>query len=121
MEKKVRFETLAELQETYPVGSVFHREEREITETRYFYNQKDLNHLKRLYHFVEPIDDNTCFCRRTEYITKVVEGYLYDGEFWYPVRDSFDGWYAYDEFDCMTMEETREYFKQKTKEIIRND
>lgn len=112
MEKKFRFETLAELQETYPVGSVFHREEKEITETRYFYNKNDFNCLKKLYVFIELIDDNTCFCRRTEYRTKVVEGYLYDGEFWYPAHDSFDGWYAYDECDCMTAEEIREYYQK---------
>ena len=46
MEKKVCFETLAELQETYPVGSVIMENTEEWTSTNYFYSQRDLDLLK---------------------------------------------------------------------------
>lgn len=99
MEKKVRFETLAELQETYPVGSVIHEEIEEITATRYFYNKKDFDYLKYHYSFVEPIDDVTCFCRKIQKHVKIVEGYIFDGEYWRPAWNSWDGWLPYDEDD----------------------
>ena len=99
MKKKVCFETLAELQETYPVGSVIHEETKEITVTRYFYNKKDFDCLKRHFSFVEPIDDVTCFCRKIQKHVKVVQGYIFDGEYWRPAWNNWDGWLPYDEDD----------------------
>lgn len=99
MEKKVRFETLAELQETYPVGSVIHEEIEIYTTTEYYYNKKDFNYLKTIFEFVEPIDDVSCFCRSTHRTLHLVEGYLYDGECWRPARNTWDGWLPYDEDD----------------------
>ena len=112
MENKVRFETLAELQETYPVGSVIHEEKVEVTATRYFYNKKDFNYLKRYYTFVEPVDDVTCFCRRIEYRRKIVEGYIYDGNFWYPAHNTWDGWVEYTEYDLKSEEEKRKEWEE---------
>ena len=43
MEKKIRFDTLAELQETYPVGSVIHKKIIEYYTIKYFYNKRDFD------------------------------------------------------------------------------
>lgn len=99
MEKKVRFETLAELQETYPVGSVIHKKTIEYYTINYFYNKKDFDFYKRIYAEVEPIDDVSCRCKNIEIIYFEVEGYLYDGKYWRPVRNTWDGWLPYDEDD----------------------
>ena len=103
--ERIKFETLAELQETYPVGSVIHEEKVERTVTRYFYNEKDFNYLKKHYASVIPVDDATCFCRRIEYRRKIVEGYIYDGNFWYPAHSTWDGWVEYTEYDLKSEEE----------------
>lgn len=99
MKKKLYFNSIAELQEIYPVGSVIHEETEETTVTRYFYNKKDFDYLKHYYSFVEPVDDVTCFCRKIQKHVKVVEGYIFDGEYWRPARNSWDGWLPYDEDD----------------------
>lgn len=99
MEKKVRFETLAELQETYPVGSVIHKKVIEYYTINYFYNRKDFDFYKRIYAEVEPIDDASCRCKSVEITYFEVEGYLYDGEYWRPTRNTWDGWLPYDEDD----------------------
>lgn len=109
---QIKFETLAELQEKYPVGSVLYEERHVVTRTHYFYNEKDFNYFKKHYTFVEKVDDTTCFCRKIECRRKLVEGYIYDGKFWYPAHDSWDGWYPYSESDLMSKEEIEEYFEK---------
>ena len=117
MEKKVCFETLAELQETYPVGSVIMENTEEWTSTNCFYSQRDLDLLKASCSVVIPVDDTTCFCKHKRITKKVVEGYLYDGELWYPAYATWDGWLPYDEYDLMTREELR---KKRLRELEEN-
>ena len=99
MEKKVRFEILAELQETYPVGSIFSEVGNTWIKDEYYYNDTDLKILKQKYDSVVPIGDNICTCNKKETYKNWVEGYLYDGEYWRPARNTWDGWYPYDEDD----------------------
>ena len=99
MENKVRFETLTELQETYPVGSVINEVGNIWINDEYYYNDADLKILKQKYDSVVPIGDNTCICKKKETYKNLVEGYLYDGEYWHPAYLTHDGWIEYDEND----------------------
>lgn len=99
MENKVRFKTLAELQETYPVGSALITYYYKDYALRFFYNEKDLKILNQQYDTVAIVDKNVCQCWKTIEKAKIVEGYLYDGEYWYPAYLTHDGWIEYDEDD----------------------
>ena len=99
MEKKIYFDTIMELQETYPVGSSIISFKRQIEENRYFYNEKDLKILNQEYDIVTIVDKNVCHCQKMIEQLKIVEGYLYDGEHWRPAYNSWDGWLPYDEDD----------------------
>lgn len=99
MAEKIRFNSLAELQEKYPVGSVFRAYSHREHVFRTFYNQKDYNVLKRYYDVIEAVDDVTCECWKTVKHLMLVEGYLYDGKYWYPAYLTCDGWIAYNEYD----------------------
>jgi hypothetical protein len=109
---QIKFETLAELQEKYPVGSVLYEERHVVTRTHYFYNEKDFNYFKRRYTFVEKVDDATCFCRKIECRRKIVEGYIYDGKFWYPAHNTWDGWVEYTEYDLKSEEEKQKEWEE---------
>lgn len=99
MGNKVRFKTLAELQETYPVGSALITYYYKDYALRFFYNEKDLKILNQQYDTVAIVDKNVCQCWKTIEKAKIVEGYLYDGEYWYPAYLTHDGWTEYDEDD----------------------
>ena len=79
MGNKVRFKTLAELQETYPVGSALITYYYKDYALRFFYNEKDLKILNQQYDTVAIVDKNVCQCWKTIEEGKIVEGYLYDG------------------------------------------
>ena len=99
MYERIKFKTLAELQDKYPVGSVFKSCPHRDYALRYFYNEKDLKILKQQYDTVAIVGKNMCQCWKTVTYTKIVEGYLYDGEYWYPAHQTHDGWIEYDEYD----------------------
>ena len=99
MYERIKFKTLAELQDKYPVGSVFKSYSHRDYALRCFYNEKDLKILKQQYDTVAIVDKSICQCWKTVTYTKIVEGYLYDGEYWYPVHQTHDGWIEYDEYD----------------------
>lgn len=97
--ERIKFKTLAELQDKYPVGSVLNKRFHAWVNTEYYYNDTDLKILKQRYDSVYVIDDNTCNCSKKEIYLDIVEGYLYDGEYWYPAHQTHDGWIEYDEYD----------------------
>jgi hypothetical protein len=99
MEKKIRFETIAELQETYPIGSSLVSFKKKIEENRYFYDEKDLKILNQQYDTVAIVAKNVCYCWKMVERAKIVEGFLYDGEYWRPAYNTWDGWLPYDEDD----------------------
>ena len=102
---KYKFETLEELQQTYPIHSVFsQRTERHINLHTY-YNNNDLKIFRRHSDHVEILDDTTCITYKIHINTRTVEGYLYDGEYWYPAYNTHDGWVEYDESDIFKEEE----------------
>ena len=52
---RIKFETLAELQDKYPVGSVFSEIGNVWIHDEYYYNDTDLKILKQKYDLVIPI------------------------------------------------------------------
>ena len=108
MSERIRFNSLTELQEKYPVGSVLATKVREWTTTKYFYNKQDVEFLKKTFVSVEPVDDVTCFCKQREIIRKVVDGYVYDGKYWYPAYETWGGWQEYMDYDLKEEDNSNE-------------
>lgn len=100
-----KFKTLEELQAAYPINSVFSVRREINKDIRYFYNKTDLRALERYNDDVDPISDCECVCTKTVINARIVNGYIYDGEYWYPAYNSYDGWVEYDESDIFKEEE----------------
>ncbi len=99
LDDKIKFETLAELQDKYPIGSIFNERKHAWSKQEYYYNDTDLKVLKQRYDSVFPIDENRCICFKMDMYQDIVEGYLYNGKYWYPVHLTYNGWTEYDEYD----------------------
>lgn len=102
---KYRFETFKELQQSYPINSVFSARKEIHKDIRHFYNDADLRVLRRYNDSVEVIDECECICTKTIINANVVEGYIFDGEYWYPAHVGHDGWDTLDEYDIFKEEE----------------
>ena len=102
---KYRFNTLEELQAVYPIHAVFSSRREVHKDIRYFYNDADLKVLKHHNDNVEVINDNECICTKTVINANIVEGYIFDGEYWYPAYVGHDGWDTLDEYDIFKEEE----------------
>ena len=94
--KKTKFETLEELQLTYPIGSVFSST---IEKERWYYqSEKDIRAAISQWG-----EENTTFLpeQNTIIVTKkfntYVQGYLFDGEYWRPAEYGWNGWYELEE------------------------
>lgn len=101
MDFKVQFDTIEELQQIYPIGFVvFSRQTLKLRNQAYA-NQTDLEILRRQYGSENVTVLDECYARYQyiEVFEKKVEGYLYDGEHWYPAYSTWDGWTPYDEDD----------------------
>ena len=94
---KIGFKTLEELQNKYPINSIFI--ERDKEEVRYItaYNKTDLDYYKTVYSKLEPVYGETYKYKVTfkKHIESRVQGYIYDGELWYPAYETWDGWLPY--------------------------
>lgn len=99
LDDRIKFNTFTELNEKYPIGSVFNERSSVWSNKEYYYNDLDLKVLRQKYDSVFSVDDNTCICSKIEVHRDIVEGYLYDGKYWYPVYLTHDGWIEYDEYD----------------------
>lgn len=99
LDDRIKFETLTELHEKYPIGSVFNERRHIWSRQEYYYNDTDLKVLKQRYDSVFPINENMCVCSKVDIYQDIVEGYLYNGKYWYPVHLTHDGWIEYDEYD----------------------
>jgi hypothetical protein len=102
---KIKFETLEELQKTFPIGTRLAEEFHYVTEERFWYRHEDLGYYRNCYEDVTVISDHECLCRRKEYFYEVVDGYLFDGEYWYPARNTWDGWLPFTESDLKKKED----------------
>lgn len=90
------YKTLEELQKNHPVGSIYHTSWYPIG--TWCPTEMDFNIFKNEH-------PNACNFRRKEDGTviadekceKKIEGYLFDGEYWYPAIQTWDGWCSIDE------------------------
>ena len=89
------FNTYEELIENFPIGTIYRRTERE--HINFYYNSADIDHYEKMYHKVITRDNETCLC--IEKIEYKVEGYLFDGTYWYPAKQTWDGWDKIDEVE----------------------
>lgn len=105
MNNKYKFETLEELQQSYPIHSVFSKRIEHHIDARIYYNTADLKVFKAHSDKIEIVDETTCITYRTVINTRIVEGYFYDGEYWYPAHIGHDGWDTLDEYDIFKEEE----------------
>lgn len=96
MKNKIKFNTIEELQKKFPVGSIY--SSHLLTEVRYFYTPTDFGILMKEYDKILNIEDNSCTCQKIIY--NKVEGYIFDGEYWRPAIQTWDGWLPIDETDC---------------------
>ena len=94
---KIKFETFEELQKNFPIGTRLAEEFHYVTEERFWYRHEDLGYYRNHYEDVTVISDHECLCRRKEYFYEVVDGYLFDGEYWRPARNTWDGWLPFTE------------------------
>lgn len=93
------FETLEELQKKYPIGSTYHISWREIkawcpfkSDVLYFKNKHPNARNFMIY-------DNDFITAEEKHEDKV-EGYIFDGEYWYIAEQTWDGWQIIDEEEC---------------------
>lgn len=105
MGKQYKFSTLEELEKNYKVGSVFSQRIERHIDANVYYSQNDLRAYRKYNDKVEVIDEITCLCYKTVINKIFVNGYLYDGTYWYPAKIGYDGWYELDESDLFDKEE----------------
>ena len=105
MSNKYKFKTLEELQQTYPIHSIFSKRVEHHIDLHTYYNNNDLKIFTRRSDKIEILDDTTCITYKTITGKRIVDGYLYDGEYWYPAYNTHDGWVEYDESDIFQEEE----------------
>ena len=93
------YNTVEQLQKEYPIGCIYKTCWNKIREwcpmpiDVYIFKQEHPN--IRNFHLN---DDGMISCE--EKIEYKVEGYLFDGEYWYPAIHTWDGWFPLDEGDC---------------------
>ena len=89
--------TYEEIKEKYPIGKILCSKTIDSHYIKAWYTQEDIIMYKQKYHKVEVFPDNTCKCYRTDTYETKVEGWLFDGEEWRVVQDTWDGWVPYSE------------------------
>ena len=98
---EIKFNTFEELEKHYPIGRIIWQKSKRRAENRAYANKIDLAILRKHYgtENVEVLDGSWAKCWFIETKEKKVEGYLFDGEYWYPAYNTWDGWIPYDEDD----------------------
>lgn len=90
---KTSFTSLEELQKAFPIGSALamwtgYQEE-------FYYNENDLKLYKKYWDEVTILSDEKVLVKKNYYLK--TEGYLFDGEFWWPAYRDWDGWEKFEE------------------------
>lgn len=87
------FKTLEELKARFPIGAVYRIAEN--GEMIHVYNDNDIKIIKEHYDKITKIKTDKYWC--VTIINYRVEGYLFDGEYWSPAKQTWDGWEPIDE------------------------
>ena len=86
------FKTFEEVQAKYPIGTKMNYSKDTITQ-RYFYARpEDIVEYRKMYKSVEVISDEMVECTWDVENFESVDGYIYDGQYWYPAEVTWDGW-----------------------------
>lgn len=92
------YKTLEELQKNHPVGSTYNVSWHAIG--TWCRTDRDFNVFKQehpnAYNFKRKED----YAVADEKCEKKVKGYLFDGKYWYPAIQTWDGWLPINEEDC---------------------
>lgn len=88
--------TYEKISKKYPIGKVLATTTEPIHDELVWYNERDLEVYRRKYDKVVVNSDNTCSCYGTHVYIDRVEGWLYDGEEWTVVENTWDGWVPVD-------------------------
>lgn len=86
-----KYKTLSELIKNCPIGSKLNYHRTVKKSTCYWANKIDKEMLRKLYDDIVFDDDGTCSFTETRERFDLVAAHLFDGEYWYPVVDTFDG------------------------------
>lgn len=92
-------ETYEELKEKYPIGSKLNCRTYPQYKNLPYYSENDLKIYKEIYEEVIVLDENYCRILTTKEEFDLVEGHLFDGEYWYPVEYTWEGWHRIKEID----------------------
>lgn len=90
----IRFKTYTELIEKFPIGKIYANTVHWASERFFYYNEQDLSAYRNASYLkdIKIIDENTISCLVKRGTTYCVEAYLFDGLYWYPMRENGDGW-----------------------------
>lgn len=111
MTDKYKFESLEELLLIFPIHSIFSEQKviREITcYNVYDFDTELINRLKEDSISLKKIDEGVYIRICIEMNTIFVDGYIYDGKYWYPAQRNLDAYKRLNEYDIF-----------RDKEIIR--
>lgn len=86
------FKTFEEVQEKYPIGTKVNYKKNTIIGQYFYASPEDIRRYRQEYHRVEVVDDKYVKCYWDSEDYNMVDGYLYNGEYWYPVENTWDGW-----------------------------
>lgn len=90
--ERIKFDTYEEIVEKLPIGKKINYKKRKYYTNLPYLSDNDLKAYKLQYGEIEILDSNYCrVCMIIEQYD-IVEGYLFDGEYWFPVKDTWDGW-----------------------------
>ena len=90
------YEELEKLRMKYPIGTEVNVVEQIHERKLPYYCERDLIEYRRKYGKVEVLDDVYCLVKERIRIAETVDGYLFDGDKWIIVENTWDGWLPID-------------------------
>lgn len=99
----IKFKTYAEIKQHCPISRVIWSKTIRRAENIGYANKIDLELLRKYYGTdnVQILDGSWVKCWFDDTRQKIVEGYIFDGEYWYPAYNTHDGWVPYNEDDLI--------------------
>ena len=110
--------TFDEIKEKYPIGKILSINIHTNHKTLPYYSENDLESYKQEYNKVEPLDiPNLCMVYKIVEYRTVVEGWLFDGDEWEVVEDTWDGWrpYSQQELEKFEIEQIKREYQEEHK------
>ena len=88
------YKTLEEVQNDFPIGYIIDTEQ--VSQRMYCGHSIIFDKMKEYYGEgnVKMISPHHALC--THYVSHTVDGYIYDGTYWYPAENVFGQWKLFD-------------------------